>query len=202
MKPYVVAYAVAVALLATLAEGQFAAKVDKRAADSDRSAKLDVRIPQLIAYQGKLTDSTGRPVNDGKYVMVFSLYADSLGSSLWQETQTVETKGGLFNTLLGSSVSISIDAVPQGGCYLGMRVLPSAQEFHRQKIVSVPFAFQAGNSDKLQGKNIATLVDSLDTLYVNEGQTNSVTSAMIADAAVTTVKIKDSTIARADVAPD
>ena len=167
MKRYAVVFWLAVALLAIQASGQTAARIDKAVVAPVRGAKLGVQIPQLIAYQGKLTDSTGRPVNDGKYVMVFSLYADFLGSSFWQETQTVETKGGLFNVLLGSSVPISIDAVPQGGCYLGMRVLPSAQEFHRQRIVSVPFAFQADNSAQVQGQNLG----GLDTLYVNENET-------------------------------
>ena len=161
MRRYVVACVVAVAMAATQASAQRAAKVDNSAAAPSRSAKLDVRIPQLIAYQGKLTDSTGRPVDDGSYVMVFSLCAESTGSSFWHETQAVETKGGLFNILLGSKVPVSTDSIPRGGCYLGIRVLPSTQEFRRQRIVSVPFAFQADNSDRLQGRDSA----ALDSVY-------------------------------------
>ena len=187
MKHYVVACVVAVAMAAIQVSGQTAARVEKCAVAPDRSAKLDVRIPQLIAYQGKLTDSTGRPVDDGSYVMIFSLSADSTGSSFWHETQTVETRGGLFNILLGSNAPISIDAMPQGGCYLGIRVLPSTQEFRRQRIVSVPFAFQADNSDKLQGRDTA----AFDSLYISHTDTNAVTSVLISDG----------TITRADVTP-
>jgi hypothetical protein len=187
VRRYVVACAVAVAMAATQAGGQSAAKSNNSAAAPSRGARLDVRIPQLIAYQGKLTDSTGRPVDDGSYVMIFSLSADSTGSSFWHETQAVETKGGLFNILLGSKVPISTDAMPQGACYLGIRVLPATEEFHRQRIVSVPFAFQADNSDKLQGRDSA----ALDSVYVSHVDTNAVTSALIADG----------TITRADVAP-
>ena len=46
----------------------------------------------------------------------------------------------------------------------------------------------AGNSHKLQGKDTS----ALDTRYVNEGQTNSVLSAMIQDSAVTMIKINRS----------
>ncbi|MCX6844543.1 MAG: hypothetical protein NTX53_19950, partial [candidate division WOR-3 bacterium] len=66
----------------------------------------------------------------------------------------------------------------------------------------------AANAYLLQGKdtialwNAKTLQGKDSTGFVNAGQVSSVTSAMITDAAVTTVKIKDSTIARADVAPD
>jgi hypothetical protein len=105
MKRCVVACVIAVALLATMAGGQTAARTDKQASGQEaakvdksivtpeRSPKADAAIPQVIAYQGKLTDASGRPVNDGKYVMIFSL--DSSGTQFWQETQTVETRGGL-----------------------------------------------------------------------------------------------------------
>jgi len=190
VKRFVFACVVAVAVWASPANGQPAAKADRSTAAPDRSTQLDVRIPQLIAYQGKLTDSTGRPVDDGGYVMVFSLSADSTGSSFWHETQTVETKGGLFNVLLGSSVPIPADSVPQGGCYLGVRVLPSTQEFRRQRIASVPFAFQADNSDKLQGRdttalwNAKTLQGKDTTGFVRTSQADAVTSAMIVDGTI------------------
>jgi hypothetical protein len=186
VKSCVFACVVAVAVWAAPANGQPAAKADRSTATPNREARLDVRIPQLIAYQGKLTDSTGRAVDDGSYVMVFSLSADSTGSSFWHETQTVETRGGLFNVLLGSSVPLSADAIPQSGCYLGIRVLPSTVEFRRQRFVSVPFAFQTENSDKLQGKDTT----ALDARYVGEGQANSVTTAMIEDTNVTMAKLQ------------
>ncbi|MBN2466164.1 hypothetical protein JXD38_11140, partial [candidate division WOR-3 bacterium] len=182
MKRCVFACIVAAAMWATMASGQAATEADRSAAAPDRDSRLDVRIPQLVAYQGKLTDSTGRPVDDGSYVMVFSLSADSIGSSFWHETQTVETRGGLFNVLLGSNVPLSADAIPQSGCYLGIRVLPSTVEFRRQRIVSVPFAFQADNSDKLQGKDTSG--------FVRTDQADAVTGAMIVDG----------TVVRADVA--
>jgi hypothetical protein len=187
VKRLVLACLAAVALLVVPADGQMAAEVDRGAATPGGGKKLEARIPQLVAYQGKLTDSTGRPVDDGSYVILFSLSADSIGASFWRETQTVTTQGGLFNVLLGSNVPISADDVPHGGCFLGIRVLPSAQEFRRQRIVSVPFAFQADNADRLQGRDSA----ALDDVYVSHADTNAVTSALI----------EDGTISRVDVAP-
>jgi len=147
--------------------GQPAAGTSRTVAAPARVVVDSVKIPQLIAYQGKLTYATGQPVNDGRYAIVFSLYADATGSSYWCETQTVETKGGLFNVILGDDPSNPVDSVPQaGGCYLGVRMLSSDSAFRRQRIASVPFAFQTSNSDKVQGQNLA----GLDTRYVNEGQ--------------------------------
>jgi hypothetical protein len=46
------------------------------------------QVPQLINYQGKLTKSTGAPL-DTTTQMVFTIYADSNGTiSKWSETQT------------------------------------------------------------------------------------------------------------------
>jgi hypothetical protein len=61
--------------------------------------------PVLITYQGFLTDSTGNPVPDGNYFLMFKLFGDSTGgTALWQESHyPVETSGGLFRVHLGSS---------------------------------------------------------------------------------------------------
>ena len=212
MKCHVVVCALAVALLAMHVSGQTAAGTGKQGSGQTaarvnnkaiaapaRGAKLGVQIPQLIAYQGKLTDSTGRPVNDGKYVMIFSLYADSFGTiPFWRETQTVETKDGLFSVLLGDVDSIPVDSVQKyRSGHLGIRLLPSAGEFsRRQRIVSVPFAFQTDNTDKLQGKdttalwNAKTLQGKDTTGFVRTGQASSITASMIVDTNVTLAKLQ------------
>ena len=62
--------------------------------------------PQLINYQGLLTDNLGDPVADGSYSVVFTIYdAAVAGTSIWTETQNVNTTDGLFAVLLGSVFS-------------------------------------------------------------------------------------------------
>ncbi|MDX2168192.1 MAG: hypothetical protein SF182_14045, partial [Deltaproteobacteria bacterium] len=64
-----------------------------------RAAAADV--PNLINYQGRLTDPSGVPKN-GSFTMKFTV-VDGGGSSLgWTETQTVAVEDGFFNVQLGS----------------------------------------------------------------------------------------------------
>jgi len=81
-----------------------------------------ITIPQMLSYQGKLTDTLGVPVADTLYAIRFRFYAvPSGGTQFWEETQDVRTKGGLFSVLLGSVTPIG--TVPDAGTlYLGMAV--------------------------------------------------------------------------------
>jgi hypothetical protein len=67
------------------------------------------QIPNTINYQGVLTDNSGNPVPDGNYMLSFKLYnVDVEGTSLWDESQTVETNNGIFNAKLGSVVALTV----------------------------------------------------------------------------------------------
>jgi hypothetical protein len=138
-----------------------------------------IAIPQLLSYQGKLTDTLGAPVSDTTYNVDFRLYTvPSGGSPYWSETQTIRTRSGLFSTLLGSVTPIG--SVPDAGAlYLGMAVAGGAELTPRLRIVSGAYAFlstRTANADLLQGKDT--------TGFVRTGQTGSVTSAMIADGTI------------------
>ncbi|MEO0020120.1 MAG: hypothetical protein ABIK47_05720, partial [candidate division WOR-3 bacterium] len=175
-----------------------------------------ITIPRMLSYQGKLTDSLGNPVPDGNYQLTFRLYTEETGGSpFWTEEQTISVRNGLFSALLGAVNPIG--SVPDAGnLYLSLQVGTGSELTPRLRIVSSAYAFlteRAANSDLLQGRDTTYFsravhthpyVDSaggaervgglnlsgLDSRYVNEGQTNSVTSAMIVDG----------TIVRADVA--
>ncbi len=106
-----------------------------------------ITIPKLLSYQGRLTDSIGRPVRDSIYQITFRLYTvPSGGSPFWSETQTVMTRGGLFSVLLGEVDDI--DTVPQaGGLYLGMVVEGGAELAPRLRLVSAAYAYLAARAD-------------------------------------------------------
>ncbi|MEO0080432.1 MAG: hypothetical protein ABIK44_07140, partial [candidate division WOR-3 bacterium] len=139
-----------------------------------------ITIPKLLSYQGKLTDTLGMPVPDTTYQVQFRLYTvPSGGSPFWNETQTVRTKGGLFSVLLGAVNQI--DSVPQAGSlYLGMAVAGGPELAPRLRLVSVAYSYCSDNAARLDGNNLS----ALDSRFVNEGQSNSVTSGMIQDGAV------------------
>jgi hypothetical protein len=143
-----------------------------------------ITIPQMLSYQGKLTDTLGQPVPNGNYQLTFRLYtAPSGGSPFWTEGQTVLVKSGLFSALLGSVTPIS--SVPDSGAlYLGLQVAVDPELSPRLRIASAAYAYltaRAANADLLQGKDT--------TGFVRTGQTGSVTSAMIVDGTVAAVDL-------------
>ncbi|MEO0079870.1 MAG: hypothetical protein ABIK44_04245 [candidate division WOR-3 bacterium] len=154
-----------------------------------------ITIPKMLSYQGKLTDTLGIPVPDTTYQVQFRLYTvPSGGSPFWNETQTVRTKGGLFSVLLGAVNAI--DSVPQAGSlYLGMAVGGGAELVPRLRLVSAAYSYCSDNAARLDGNDLS----ALDSRYVNEGQANSITSAMIQDGQVQTADIANSAVTSAKI---
>ena len=66
-------------------------------------------VPHLINYQGRLTDSSGAPLN-GSYELAFRIYdAQAAGNLLWEEIQSgVIIQKGIFSILLGSVTNLNI----------------------------------------------------------------------------------------------
>jgi hypothetical protein len=142
-----------------------------------------ITIPQMLSYQGKVTDTLGQPVADTTYNCAFELYTvPSGGTPFWSESQVVRTKGGLFSVLLGSTTPVS--SIPDAGAvYLGMQVGGPSELTPRLRIASAAYSYLAersANADLLQGKDTT----ALDSRYVNEGQASSVTSNMIVDGTI------------------
>jgi len=101
-----------------------------------------VTIPQVLSYQGRLTDATGAPVPDGEYSITFKLYTQpSGGSPFWNETQKVTTRDGLFSVLLGAVTPIRTKDEGRGtrdeglaAAYLGMTVEGSEEMTPRLRV--------------------------------------------------------------------
>lgn len=116
------------------------------------SASVMAEVPQLINYQGRLTDSDGDPVPNAPYSIVFTIY-DHTSTAIWQETHaSVTTSAGLFNVLLGAGdhsgygdldESIFSDSVR----WLGIKVGEDPEIQPRTQFVSVPYAYHALISD-------------------------------------------------------
>ena len=107
--------------------------------------------PNLINYQGKLSDQDGNPVS-GERDLTFAIYeAESGGTPLWSESQTVTVNEGVFNTLLGSVNPIP-DTLFQGNTdrYLGITIGEDAELTPRLRISSVPYAMRTARSDSAE----------------------------------------------------
>ena len=110
-------------------------------------------VPTLINYQGTLLNqSTGDPVPDGQYSIVFSIHSNSTGGShLWQETQSATVHDGLFSVMLGNVTPLAASLFDGSPRYLGIKVEADAEMTPRQLLASVPYAFHAENASTLDG---------------------------------------------------
>ena len=147
----------------------------------------------MINYQGKVTDSSGNPVN-GTVSIHFSIYSQETGgTALWTETQSsVVVENGIFNVLLGSVNPISENFFDGGDRWLELEVEGEVMS-PRQQIVSVGYALradkanEADDADMVDGQHasaFASATHNHDAAYVNEEQANCITSDMIVDGTV------------------
>lgn len=103
-----------------------------------------------IAYQGRLADSNGNPIEAATFPMVFRLYASAsvdanpLWTEHWTSSNEVEVSDGLFNVMLGS-----LEPIPQSiitgndTLFLGISVGNDNEMSPRIQLGNVPFAVQA-----------------------------------------------------------
>lgn len=120
-------------------------------------------IPGKLSYQGKLTDSSGNPLN-GTYKVVFRLYdASSGGNKLWEEiydpalsgSRGVSINKGVFNESLGSlnngnGTHKNLKDIPfTQQTWLSIQVASDAEMTQRQELASAAYAFQAQNANTI-----------------------------------------------------
>jgi hypothetical protein len=112
---------------------------------ADRFREENANIPELINYQGILTDSLGNRLN-GTYGMTFCIYKDSVdGTPLWCETQDdVEVTCGIFNVQLGAVDSIPLEVFRGRNRWLGVTVEGDAEMTPRRRFTSTGYAYHAG----------------------------------------------------------
>ena len=99
--------------------------------------------PDVISFQGRLTDTNGQPVPDGSYQLQFQLYDQPSGGNLqWSETQVVTTRQGVFTALLGAGSPLT--GLPfEEGYYVALTVNGSAELGPRTALAAVPYALSA-----------------------------------------------------------
>ena len=137
-------------------------------------------VPDTINFQGMLTDDNGDAVADGSYVMRFYLFdAATGGNQLWNnpdgELQTVTVTNGVYNVQLGINESLDYTIFNGGTVWLEV-VVEGETLSPRQPLTSTAYALKAGDADTLAGQTLG----DLNTAYVNIGETDVVTSAMVA----------------------
>ena len=100
-------------------------------------------VPGMVSYQGRLFEDTGSPVNDISLPVSFSLFDGETGSViLWSESKAIEVENGLFNVILGDSVTIPPAIFSGLTVYMEMTVSGETLT-PRQRMLSVPYAFMS-----------------------------------------------------------
>lgn len=140
-------------------------------------------VPQVVSYQGYLTDAVGNPVG-GVVQMIFVLYTSPEGpASVWDETHTAVTvHSGVYSVMLGSvdpSGNPLLPAYFAQPLWLGVTVGADDEMTPRQALSSVPYALQAehaetaSDSDTVDGAHAAdfsTAGHEHDARYFTESE--------------------------------
>ncbi|UCE19175.1 MAG: hypothetical protein JSV84_02170, partial [Gemmatimonadota bacterium] len=117
-------------------------------------------VPQLISFQGKLSDNVGNPLN-GHYEITFRIYnVQSGGTPLWSETLNVQCEDGLYSVILGKISLIALDFA--GQYWLGVQITGEGELSPRYELTSVPGAFRAAVADSAVTSASAVNADKVD----------------------------------------
>ncbi|MCX6841866.1 MAG: hypothetical protein NTX53_06265 [candidate division WOR-3 bacterium] len=155
-------------------------------------------VPLIMNLQGYVTDVSGNPVPDSEWQMTFRIYRENVK---WEENQTCRTTGGLFSVSLGQVVAVP-ESIFRVGAPCSLQVTFASTVFPKVEMTSVGYAYRSSKSDTAEYARTAPPsqyadsaggsirvggldVTGLDGRYVNEGQANSITSAMIVDGTIT-----------------
>ena len=135
----------------------------------DNPARDSRAVPNLIDYQGKITDSSSNPITSIVSI-TFTIYDDATGgSNLWDEIHSSVTPvDGLVHVLLGSVDAFGTSLFDGSDLWLGINVNSDGEMTPRLRIVSVPYAIYANDSDNLDGYDSDDFVNSQgDTMTGN-----------------------------------
>ena len=112
-------------------------------------------VPQKISFQGMLKDIAGTPVH-GTRAVTFTIYNDVTGGTeLWSEAHTITVEAGLYNVQLGETNPLTYSTFAGETRYLALSI-GGVELSPRIVMVSVPFAFQAENSQRLGNYSVGT----------------------------------------------
>lgn len=159
-------------------------------------------VPPMISYQGKLMQPSGAPVPDGTCSMQFAIYdVPTGGTALWSETNpSVQVKGGLFATMLGSVVNLPANVYDSPDRFFGVKVGNDPEMTPRQQVASSAFAFRAAVAGTVDDGAITTAKLADGAVTSPKIADNAVVAASVADGAMSTAKLADGAVSTEKIA--
>ncbi len=110
---------------------------------------VSAEVPDVINYQGRLTDSLGNPVANGQYDITFKIWNVPEGEfslPVWiGAPQTIQVTDGLFNCLVGPIPPLVFTSGEDR--YLGITVESENELTPRVQLISVPYSYHALRAD-------------------------------------------------------
>jgi len=158
-------------------------------------------VPTMMNYQGKLTDTEGKPLN-GSYNMTFYLFTSaSGGSAIWSENHTdVDVTDGIYNVILGSINPLATGLFNENDLvYLEVEIEGESLD-PRQQLTSAPYALKARVSDAVVSGAITTVMIADGAVDSQKVADSAITSGKVASNAITSAKIADGTVTAVDIA--
>jgi hypothetical protein len=140
MKKYIVPVVSFLALVMVLGSsaGLVSAGETSPAGEAPSPSQANVDVQNYIPVQGRLTDSSGLPLN-GDFSVTFRLYdVVSGGAALCSDTNLVNVVNGLFNSEIWGNCQ---DSILGQQLYLSIEVAGNGEMDPRQPIFAVPYAW-------------------------------------------------------------
>lgn len=197
-------------------------------------------VPLIINYQGRVTGGTGTPLGSAGTApnftaapenrkVIFRIFdAQTGGTRLWSEQQTVTISLGEFSVLLGQGIDAVFDsateprpaldtvftggvAVPPAGPVRYLEIVVDdgngtfttgvdAPVAPRQRITTTAYSFRSRVADTVSNLGIATTALADGAVTAAKVADNSITALKILDGSVSTTKIPDSAITTLKIA--
>ena len=164
------------------------------------SALAQSASPQVIPFQGRLTNQAGTPYNNGQYSIIYNLYGQAVGGgTLWTERhEKVGVVNGMVNVFLGSInalTTVDFSTVKYLGITVDVDNNPATADpemVPRQMIIPAFWAKQADNSSnsaKMAGKDWTTIIQDGLGNPSNDPSTGFVKGAKIGAASITSTQL-------------
>jgi DNA-binding transcriptional ArsR family regulator len=127
-------------------------------------------IPDTLNVQGKLTNTTTGTTITGLYNLTFRMYdQDSGGTSLWTESQELNTDNGVYDAILGLTVPLTLDF--DTNYWMSLEVNSTGEMTPRINITSTPHTYRAGVSEDLVCTDCIGETEITDDYLLNDGDT-------------------------------
>lgn len=170
------------------------------------------QVPELLSYQASVTNAAGTPIGATEPVnrtVTFKFYTTSTGGTpVYAESQVVTIANGDFSVLLGNGEGVSglpgrvapaspirsLASITLSPLYLGITVddgttAVDAEISPRQQLASAAFATRAQIAEGLAAGKLATGMVADSAITTVKIGSNQITTAKIANSNITTAKL-------------